>query len=149
MAGLGMKLDVNPEIKLELNPIPTRITISVGKGLRGILRKEGSKWAVAYRAALEAFARLVAFGTNASDLGTSDPLTRNPLDRLLRAYYCEGQDIRSMFAEAQRVEVIVNAAYGGVALNVQFFRTKEKASFATITLAFEADGRCSIATYSQ
>lgn len=144
---IGMSLSARPEIKLELHPKPRKISVSVSGGLRSAIEKNGHQLAAAYRAALEAFGRVVAFGTNHGDPGTSNPLTADPLERLTRAYYCEGNDIRRMFAEASRVEAVMSAAPGGVGLEVRMFRTKEKTAFTGIRLVFGLDGSCAGASY--
>lgn len=146
---VGLSTQTTPKLSLELYPMPKRMSLSVSRGLRLTLRKDGYKMAAAYHEAVSAFSRLVSFGTNPGDWGTNCREAESPLEKLTSSVKAEGSWVREAFTEASRVEAIVNTAFGGVGLEVRMFRTKEKTAFTTIRLVFELDGSCAVGTFSQ
>lgn len=134
-----------------------KVTLFVDKTLREGLKKS-TEWSVAYRAALDFFSKLVAYG---SDPRFTTPIAnREELVQQLRGcqdgfnkFICgchsESNTVKKVFSEAHRIEACLTLRwYKSITLEFSAYHTGEKAPFHQLSFTFsKEDGSPACASY--
>ena len=128
-----------------------KVTLFVDKTLRDRLGKS-TEWSVAYRAALDFFSKLVAYG--------SDPWIMNPgvenlrlcqegFNKFVCGCHSESNTVKKVFSEAHRIEACLTLRwYKSITLEFSAYHTGEKTPFHQLSFTFsKEDGSPACASY--
>ncbi|TSC91057.1 MAG: hypothetical protein G01um10142_167 [Parcubacteria group bacterium Gr01-1014_2] len=120
-----------------------KVSLFVDKTVKDALKKN-TEWSIAYRAALNFFAKFVAFGTDPQGRVVVQNLRLYPhdgLDKFVCGCHSESGDTQRAFAEAHRVEVCLTLRWHrALTLEVSAYRTGVKEPYHILEFSFAQDG---------